>query len=140
MARSGVTKGKLNKIEGVPEVLAAISATIDRVSAEKAKAVFMTAAMPFRNLVEQNAPRDSGLLASAVFVTYGDKTKPNVIVSVNRKKTGPPRAPHAWWLEFGNSRINAQPYVRPALSATRNIMATTIADGLKALIEGKNVH
>ena len=139
MARSGVTNLQLNKIEGVPETLAAIKATIDRASGEKAKKVFMKAAMPFRKQVEANAPVDSGLLASAVYATYGDPTKSNVLVRVNRKKSGGPRAPHAWWLEFGNSRIRAQPYMRPALSATKSTMATTIAEGLKAIIEGKNV-
>lgn len=58
-------------------------------------------------------PVDSGLLKSAIYRVYSkDNSTDKKItyhVGVNKRK-----APHWHWLEFGNSRIPAQPYIRPA--------------------------
>jgi len=58
-------------------------------------------------------PEKSGLLKSAIYRTLSkDNSTENKAVyhvGVNKRK-----APHWHWLEFGNSRIPAQPYIRPA--------------------------
>jgi hypothetical protein len=140
MARQGVTPGKLKTvgaeigIEGIPEIKANIAKVLDRALGEKAKKVFMRAAMisvkEIRDLAPYDPLRKRGThLRDAVFADYGDPKKPNVIVGVNPKK-----APHGHWLEYGNVRMKAKPYFRPGVNAARAPMAAELATGMKNLI------
>jgi HK97 gp10 family phage protein len=143
MARSAVTpKGKAVRIEGIPELQAKVALILDRATGNEAKKVWMKAALVLRDEARDLAPvikipkpnprpwQVPGTLKAAIFAAYGDTSKPNVIVGVNYRK-----APQAHWIEFGTSNIAAQPYMRPALTATRSMMVAMIAEGYKALIE-----
>lgn len=139
MARSLATpKNKLVVAEGLGELQAKISRVIDRASGKEVKRIWMGGALVLRDEARDLAPslkrpkkgRVAGLLRAAIYAAYGDPSKPNVLVGVNYKM-----APHAHWLEFGNSRIPAQPYMRPALLATRAKVIAIIAGGYRDLID-----
>lgn len=147
MARQGVTPGRLNKvgaeigIEGIPEIKANIAKILDRAVGEKAKKVFMRAAMIAVNEIRDLAPVLTGRLRDAVFADYGDPKKPNVIVGVSHKK-----ARYASLVEYGHAGGNykkrsgksapakAKPYFRPGVNAARAPMAVELATGMKAII------
>jgi len=143
MARNALTRGgKAVRIEGIAELQANIAKILDRAAGKEAKRIWMKAALVLRDEARDLAPvirepkthpkpwQVPGTLKAAVFAAYGDASKPNVIVGVNYKK-----APQAHWIEFGTSKIPAQPYMRPALTATRSMMVAIIAEGYRSLIE-----
>jgi HK97 gp10 family phage protein len=144
MARRIITpKGKSVRLEGLPELQAKISAIIDRSTGREVKKIHMGGALVLRDEARDLAPilqkpkkgRVAGLLRSAIFAAYGKESTPDVLVGVNYRI-----APHAHWLEFGNVRIPAQPYMRPAITATRSKIVAVIAEGYrKLLIDGTSV-
>lgn len=75
-------------------------------------------------------PEKSGLLKSAIYRAHSkDNSTDKKItyhVGVNKGK-----APHWHWIEFGNSRIPAQPYIRPAADK----MSEAVAAGMSRIAE-----
>ena len=163
MARSVVTpKGKAARIEGLPELQAKIAKILDRTTGKDLKRVWMNAALVLRDEARDMAPvlkkphkgHVAGLLRSAIFAAYGDPAKPNVLVGVNYRI-----APYAHLVEFGGKEgkgprmtgdikgrktgnrvqstgyMPAQPFMRPALTATRSKCVAIIAEGYQKLIE-----
>jgi hypothetical protein len=135
MARSAVTKGRLQKVgaevgvSGVEEIKANIAGKLDKFLGMAAKQVFMKAAMIAVKEIKDLAPVKSGKLRDAIFADYGDPKKPNVLVGVNYKK-----APHGHLAEFKNHGGD-QPFFRPGITATRAPMAVVIVEGLRDLAE-----
>jgi HK97 gp10 family phage protein len=138
MARRIVTpKGKAVRIEGLAELQKRISDILDRTTGERIKRIHMGAALVLRDEARDLAPvlrkpkkgRVAGLLKSAIFAAYGKDTDPSVLVGVNYRI-----APHAHWLEFGNARIPAQPFMRPAIAAVRSKVVAVIAEGYRKLL------
>ncbi len=78
MARSAVTKGRLSKVgqdigvTGIDEIKAAISAKLDEMVGQKAKRIFMEAAMIAVREVKDIAPVKTGNLRDAVTVAAND--------------------------------------------------------------------
>jgi HK97 gp10 family phage protein len=143
MARSVVTpKGRAARIEGLPELQAKIAKLLlVTTTGREVKRIWMSAALVLRDEARDLAPvikdpkthpkpwQQPGTLKKAIFAAYGDPSKPNVIVGVNYRL-----APQAHWIEFGTSHAGAQPYMRPALTATRSMMVRIIAEGYQKLI------
>lgn len=119
---------------------------MSRATGQEVKKIWMQAALDLRDSARDFAPVakapiihyeagkpprtiQPGALRSAIFAAYGEPEKPNVLVGVNYKI-----APHAHWLEFGNVRIPAQPYMRPALTLMRSACVATIAEGYRRLL------
>lgn len=140
------SRGRQVQIEGLAELQENIAELMSRATGKEVKKIWMQAALELRDAAIDYAPMAAGpithyekgqpprtimpgALRAAIFAAYGDPTKPNVLVGVNYKI-----APHAHWLEFGNSRIPAQPYMRPALSSTRSRCVSIIADGYRTLL------
>lgn len=70
----------------------------------------------------------TGTLRSAIYQAHDTrKTEPGVVVYKVSQNKG--KAPHWHWLEYGNSRMAARPYMRPALSA----MGRAVAEGLSRM-------
>jgi HK97 gp10 family phage protein len=164
VARSVVTpKGRAARIEGLPELQAKITKILDRTTGKQVKRVWMDAALVLRDAARGMAPvlkkphkgHVAGLLKSAIFAAYGDPAKPNVLVGVNYRI-----APYARLVEYGGSKkskgprmtgdikgrptgnrvqstgyMTAQPFMRPALTATRSKCVAIIAEGYQKLIE-----
>lgn len=138
MARRIVTaKGKAVRLEGLAELQEKIAAIVDRATGKEVKRIHMSAAIVLRDEARDLAPvlkkpqkgRVAGLLKSAIYAAYGKDSAPDVLVGVKYKI-----APHAHWLEFGNVRIPAQPYMRPAINASRSMCVSIIADGYRKLL------
>lgn len=153
MARSVITsKGRQVQVEGLDKLQANIAKLMSRATGKEVKKIWMQAALELRDAARDYAPIAKGpithyekgqpkrtimpgALRAAIFAAYGEDSKPNVLVGVNYKI-----APHAHWIEFGNSRIPAQPYMRPALSSMRSRCVSIIADGYRTLlIEGGSI-
>ncbi len=139
MARSAVTAGRLRKIseevgiQGIDEIKGNIAKKLDKLTGMQAKRVFMRAALLLVREEKANIHSITGHLAGAIFADYGDPKKPNVLVGTNNRK-----APHGLLVEEGHGGPHPappHPYHKPAVNATRGIMAATIAEGLKDLVE-----
>lgn len=143
MARRVVTgKGKSVRLEGLNELHEQMAEVINRTNAPEVKRIYMGAALVLRDEARDLAPvikvpvknpkpwQRPGMLKKAIFASYGDSSKASVLVGVNYKM-----APQAHWIEFGTSGTQAQPYMRPALTATRGKCVNIIAEGLRNLIE-----
>lgn len=141
MARKAVTK-RGAELAGLPELHAKMALIIDRVTGQRIKQVWMKAALVLRDKAVSLAPiikiprrnprpwQVPGTLKASIYAAYGDPEKPNVLVGVNYKK-----APQAHWIEYGTKSIPPQPYMRPALTATRAEMTAIIAEGTREVIE-----
>lgn len=147
MARSVITtKGRQVQIEGLAELQSNIANLMSRATGTEVKKIWMQAALDLRDAARDYAPIAKqdivhyekgqpkriirpGALRAAIFAAYGEPDKPNVLVGVNRRI-----APHGYWIEFGNARIPAQPYMRPALSLMRSDCVATIAEGYRKLL------
>jgi HK97 gp10 family phage protein len=140
MARNVLTKkGKAVRWEGIPELQANVNKLLaemghreGQVVGKKVKRVLMGAALTVRDEARDLVPVRTGKLKSAIFANYGDERKPNVLVGVNYKI-----APHCIFVEYGarGGEMAAQPYMRPAITATRSAVANMVADGLKGIIK-----
>lgn len=153
MARRIVTPGgKQVRLEGLPDLQDRMAAILNRATGQEVKKIWMQAALELRDAAREYAPIapgpithyekgkpprliQPGALRSAIFAAYGKDEAQNVLVGVNYKI-----APHAHWIEYGNSRIAAQPYMRPAITLMRSRMVSIIADGYRQLlIENKSI-
>lgn len=142
MARSLVTKrGKSVRLEGLPEISAAIDRILSetkrsgaRAVGEKVKRVLMGGALMVRDEVRDMAPQgETGNLKRGVFAAYGREDKPDVLVGMNYRI-----APHAHLVEFGHGGPNAappHPYFRPGIAAAKPLAIRSIAEGLKRVID-----
>lgn len=132
-------RGKAFRLEGLPELQANVDKILKAVGGRKGQAVgeeikhiLMGAALVIRDEAKDLVPVRTGLLKSAIFAAYGDPRKPDVLIGVNYKI-----APHAHLVEYGarDGEMPPQPYMRPAVQATRAKAANIIAEGVRRLIE-----
>jgi HK97 gp10 family phage protein len=139
---------KAFKLEGVPELRKTLLEIAKTLSGEtrdeynkKLKDVLMIPAQMIRDEAKDMAPVATaeeigphakyppGTLKNSIFAAPG-KDKPIAYVGVSPKKV-----PYAGMVEYGTSKMTAQPYLRPAIAATRPIAAVVIAEGLDKLID-----
>lgn len=140
MARNVLTgKGKAVRLEGIPEIAANVNKLLKTVGGDKGrkvgdevKRVLMGGALVVRDEARDLVPVRTGKLKSAIFAAYGDEKQPNVIVGVNYRI-----APHAHLVEFGarGGEMPPQPYMRPAVTATRSKVANIVAEGFKKIVD-----
>jgi hypothetical protein len=147
MARQIITpKGKQVNIEGLAELNDKLSELMDRSTAQEVKKIWMQAGLELRDAAREYAPIaeheityykagqaartiQPGALRAAIFAAYGEDEKQNILVGANYNI-----APHCHWIEYGNTRIAAQPYMRPAITLMRDRMVSIIADGYRKLL------
>lgn len=142
------TGTKAFKWEGVPEMKRLFAQFAESIgpdgmgtAREQLKSALMPPALTIRDEARDLAPRFEGKLPSgqpaagtlreAIIAAKGPPDRPGVVVFVDFNK-----APYARFVETGTSKMQAEPYFRPAVNATRPLVANMVADGLKALIEG----
>lgn len=121
---------KALRFEGLEEIERRLSAVIDRTTGAAAKEVYLKAGLKLRDKARELAPIKTGALRKSIFAARGDENKQNVLVGVNYKI-----APHAHLIEYGTVRAPAHPFLRPAVSATKDEMRAIIRDGLEKIIE-----
>lgn len=120
---------KALRFDGLEEIEAKLSKIINRATGTAAKEVYLKAGMKLRDRARSMVKVKTGNLRKGIFAARGDASKQNVIVGVNYKI-----APHAHLVEYGTVRAPAHPYMRPALSASKDEMRRTIQDGLEKII------
>jgi HK97 gp10 family phage protein len=124
-------------IEGFKELQDKFAAVIDAPSAKEAKQLYYEQGRILRNQARENAPYDPGRkkgthLKDAIFVSAGPEEKPDVLVGVRYKAPG---APHAHLVEFGTSKMPANPFFRKAIAQAGPTIASNIKSGLIQIIE-----
>lgn len=108
--------------------------------AREYKTGLMAGALIVRDEARDLAPVDTGLLRDSIFAAYGDKKKPDVLVGVNTRKAirttkeGKTRT-YAGVVEFGDDTHTPQPFMRPAVSATRPVVARILKEKLAEAVE-----
>jgi len=126
----------LTKVEGLKGLAQAVEALKDRVKSKEVQDILLAGAFVIRDEARANVPVDTGLLKSNIIATRGkpkgDST--DVLVGVKYGKGG---GNHAALVEFGTSKMQPQPFFRPAVNAKKTEAGEIIAEGLKNLIEEK---
>ena len=132
------TGGKPFQWEGVPQMkkmfndmALALGPDGMGTAREQLKDVLLVPAQVIRDEAKDLVPVRTGNLRDSIYAAKGPSDKRGVIVGVDGRK-----APYGRFVERGTSRMPAQPYFRPAMAATRPLVANLIADGLKPLLEG----
>lgn len=138
-SRNSISKDarKAFQIEGLEEIQARLAKIINGVTGKEAKQTYYEGGKLLRDQAVYNAPYDPGRkkgthLRDAIFVSWGDDNKPNVLVGVRYNPKG---APHAHLVEYGTVKMSPSPYFRPAVGQTASVIAATIKNGLQAIIE-----
>lgn len=137
---------KALQVEGIPELVANANKLMrdcgynNAVVAQELKQGIMAGALIIRDEARDLVPVKTGRLRSAIFAAYGDKRKPDVLVGVNTRIPVDPEHPesgnYAGIVEFGDDERAPQPYMRPAINATRPIVARVMSERLRKAISG----
>jgi len=142
------TSTKAFKWEGVPEMKRLFARMAEQIGPDgmgearhELKDALMPAAFTIRDEARDLAPvyrgvlpkgqPPAGTLRQAIYAARGPDDRPGVVVAVDFKQ-----APYARFVERGTSKMPAEPFFRPAVIATRPLIANLVAGGLKKVIEG----
>lgn len=128
-------------VQGMASLRDKMRGLVKRLGGARAQSVHMTAARIMRDKARQLAPVFQGeprkgaivapgALRAAIYAAHSREAgDTSAIVGVNYGK-----AANAFWVEFGTSKMPAQPYMRPALAATRDEMIKTINGGYTEIL------
>ena len=131
-------------VEGIPELAASANKLMRQCGygnaevAKELKTGLMAGALIIRDEAKDLVPVRTGRLKSAIFAAYGDRRKTDVLVGVNTRIPVDPKHPergnYAGIVEFGDDERRPQPYMRPAIQATRPVVARVISERLRKAI------
>lgn len=137
------------KIEGLRELAAALRELPKAVAAKQLRTPVAIAARTIRDDARRRAPSQSGRLrASIIFKrTQGGALDAQYIVAVRHGKRFQHVGKHDvnqdayYWtfLEFGTSKMAAEPFMRPAFESNKYDALTMIIDGLRVGVETEAV-
>jgi HK97 gp10 family phage protein len=138
MARNVITRrNKAIEWTGLKEIEANVNRLLESLGGRngrgvglEVKRVLMGGALVVRDEAKDLVPVRTGLLKDSIFAAYGDDSKPDVLVGVNHR-----RAPHSHLIEYGTVKMQAQPFMRPAITATRGKVIAIVAEGLKKILD-----
>lgn len=127
---------KFTKVEGLDDLAKAVESLKDRVASDEVKNILLAGAWVIRDEARALVPVRTGLLKENIIATRGKKQSEqlDVLVGVRYGKGG---GNVAHIIEFGSSKMEAQPFFRPAVAAKKNEAGEIIAAALKKLIEEK---
>jgi HK97 gp10 family phage protein len=138
---SDLRTSKVVDIEGLDGLYDNLERIVGAVAAERLKPTFFEAGAALRDQAKNNAPYDPRRkegyhLRESIFCAPGQKNEPNVLVGLSRsrKKRGKPSAPHGILVEYGTSKMAAQPFFRPAITQTSGRMRDIIITGVEKAI------
>jgi len=133
MARTISLKGKAFKLEGVPQLVKTLQ-TMARTFEGDGKDAFdsrvrdamMVPAEMIADEARHMAPSVTGALRKSIIAT---RLKHSVGAMVWTHGVR-----YAAWIEFGTSKMSAQPFMRPAINALRPMAANVIAEQLGKVV------
>lgn len=135
------SRSKAAQWEGLPELQQRIAKVIDRASGQEVRRTLIAAAELLKDEARKLAPIskephkfggvtfEPGSLRNAVHVRYGRKDKPEAFVWVSKRL-----APYQHLVEYGTSKMAAEPFWRPARKNTSAAMISLIANGMRKII------
>ena len=144
--RNIVTK-KLARLEGIPEVAAKANKLMRECGyngaaiANELKDGLMVGARMIRDEARDLVPVKTGTLKSAIIASKGDPKKADVLVGVDtripviRDKDGEVTGNYAGVVEFGDDYRAPHPFMRPAVTATRPLVARVVKEQLSKAVE-----
>jgi HK97 gp10 family phage protein len=146
LGRRLLTKKSL-EFEGIPEIAANANALARAggyahgdIAREYKKALIVPALM-VRDEARAMVPVETGLLRDSIFAAYGDPKKADVLIGVNTRqatftnKAGDVTGTYAGIVEYGDDERKPHPYMRPAIGATKPLVARMLRDGLVDAVE-----
>ena len=113
--------------EGLDEINRALTQMAERAAAEVIGKALMAGAEILKVEVETRAPRLTGFLAGNILAKLKKKNRYNVEADVGPSK----KAFYGKFLEFGTTRMSAQPFIFPSFQAKKEEIQATIADVLR---------
>jgi HK97 gp10 family phage protein len=126
----------MGSLKGYSLAKANLQALTTALSSDDALAVFQGAAEMVAERARELAPVDE---------LHHDDKEPHLRDTIEVRAYMKGRAPaaivavrsgHAFIIEYGGHRQAAQPYIRPAIDELKDAIASQVADGLKAVVEG----
>lgn len=120
------------EIEGLEEVARRIKSVLSPLEGPDVTAVLLRGAKIIRDEARRRAPVYTGTLKRSIKARRGKrraKYYATAYAAADRKI-----APHAHLVEYGTVKMNAKPYWRPAVDATREQVMRTVNEGIAALI------
>lgn len=127
------------QIQGMDEILKRLNKVVDGISAEQIEGVLSKGARIIAKAVGRRVGSmfkvKTGRLERsprAKKSKFRGRTFASVFAAIDRSKIK--GAPHAHLLEFGTSKMPAQPFFRPAVDETKNEVETVVNDGIKKLL------
>jgi HK97 gp10 family phage protein len=134
MARNISLKGKAFKLEGVPDLVKTLKTLGDTFSGEgrgafddRVREAMLVPAEMIADEARHMAPSVTGELRKSIIAS---KLKHSVGAMVWTHGVR-----YAAWVEFGTSKMSAQPYMRPAINAVRPMAANVIGEQLRKIVE-----
>jgi HK97 gp10 family phage protein len=134
------------RLEGIPEIVANANKLMRATGygggdvARELKHGLMAGALIVRDEARDLVPVDTGLLRDSIFAAYGDSKKADVLVGVSTTKAvrttkaGETRT-YAGVIEYGNDEHPPQPFMRPAITATRPLVARVLKEKLTEAVD-----
>lgn len=143
MARNVVSVPAYNKtsITGIKEIRDRVAAILNRTTAEHIKKdICLEAGQILVDELHATAPQPSkgnkdfpsGTLQRGIFMGLGKSTKASVQVGISAKGKA---STLAGWIEYGTVHVDAEPFFRPAIQATKSEMAYVIGNGLQEMLK-----
>lgn len=126
MAKTEVT------IEGIPELERKLREAAKAVGPEKVQDLTFEAMQMMTDRVQSNVNSINAVTGRLRRSPVTRKMSGSTAISAIDRRI----APHAGLVEFGTSRMAAQPYFRTAWDSMRDTVKKHVENGLKKLIEG----
>lgn len=127
------------ELAGIPELLKQLTRVGGIPGSTRAQKILLAGGRVLRDEARRRAPfdptRTTGThLRDAIIHTRGrwDPANPSIVVMVRRRRRG---APHAHLLEYGTRRMQARPFMRPAVAVVGGRIVEQIARDLARAIE-----
>ena len=160
MAKTAVTTKKLLQVEGIEDVMEAISKRIsedariagltgDNKTGLALKQLFLDAAKPVQDNAQRNidglpiSGSAKNVLKSQVVRGRGPQRFKNAFVAMYQwaATKGQGSIPNPYWFEFGTKpregprgQMTPTPFFRPAVTASRGAVRAALVDGLKRIL------
>src|SRR5262245_28117195 len=128
-------KSKAFKLEGIPQLMKCLQEIRKVLNVEgnaalsrRIQEMLLVPMMVIRDEAQDLVPKQTGKLHDAIYARI-EEGKPAAIAGVSVKD-----AFYAAFVERGTSRVPAKPYFRPAVAATRPLVARMVAEKLPGIL------
>lgn len=128
------------EIKGLKEIIDKLNALPPKLENKIVRAAVRKGANQIRDLARSKVSVDTGNIKKSI-VTVGHKENGKIAVKVTirqRKSKNAKRVFYAKFLEFGTSKMNAKPFLRPALDESEDKVLDAVIDDIKNGIDEVN--